>query len=359
MKKLLKMNKKTYLLSSIAIFTILIFILFSRLNRDMFLTEPKLGSYRSDEMIFLKTFYLMEENENYYKAFKTANEGDMRGKKMTNDVFTWRLPSVFYFWKFTAESGKQILANFWILVFLSLISSYFLLRKFLNPWLALAGPILLLPYFADAFVYKTSFLFTEWWAWFFGLFGLTFFVYQKKLPAWIFLLLAVFTRELMMMPIISFLLISLLFKKNRIFFLSIIFCFFVLLFFHQKTVYEVLELSGGNNFSNLAFGRIHNFNKPVFFKMISFSLRQFPLVKYKSHLLIFAAAFFSLILNLYKNYKIKNIAIYYFLIYGWSLAVILPFISSSQYNDYWGILFMPTLILTIPLIFKKNENQIT
>lgn len=353
------MNKKTsLLLVLITILIILVFVLFFQLNRNVFLTEPKLGSYRSDEMIFLKTFYLMEEGEEYYKAFEIANEGDMRGKVMTNDVFTWRLPALFYFWKFTASTGKQILANFWILVFLSLISSYFLLRKFLNPWLALAGPILLMPYFADAFVYKTSFLFTEWWAWFFGIFGLTFFVYQKKLPAWIFFLLAVFTRELMIIPIIGFLLISFLFKKNRIFFLSIVFCFFILLFFHQRAVCAILELSVANNFSNLAFGRIHNFNKPVFFKMISFSFRQFPLVKYKSHFLIFATAFFSLVLNLYKNYNSKNITIYYFLIYGWSLVSILPFISSSRYNDYWGILFMPTLILMIPLILKKNENKI-
>jgi len=344
-------------LSTIFIFLICFIILASFLKIiDYFplpeLTEPANKNYRSDEMIFLKTFYLMKKNKSYYEAFKQANEEDLRGKSMGKDVFTWRWPTIFYLWKFTANNGQHILRNFYLLALFSLIAVFLILRKFVNFKLAILGVFLLIPYFADTFIYQTSFLFTEWWAWFFFIIGLAFWLYQKIIPTWIFFFLAVATRELMIIPILFFLIYSFYLKIHRFFFFSIIFLFIFFLLFHQSEIYLPLA-NAEDNFNILAaLSRFHLPNKLTTQRILAFSMRQYPLIKYKSHYFIIFLGILSLIINLIKKKKAKDI--YYIFLAGWSLFLILPFITSSQHNDYWGILFMPTLILTVPLIFSKN-----
>lgn len=317
------------------------------------LSEPEINTYRSDEMIFLKTFYLMKKEKNYYMAFKEANEGDIRGRVMTEDVFTWRLPTLFYFWHLTANNGGEILRNFWLFIISTLFAVFLILRKFINYKLACLGIILLLPYFSDSLIYKTSFLFTEWWAWFLLIIGLTFWFYQKIIPAWIFFILTAAVRELMMIPILFFFLYSLYLKRYRFFFFSIIFLFIIFLLFHYKWIYSHLDNNKIISFNlSSQLSRIHAPEKLTVQRMVAFSMRQYPLVKNKSHIWLIILSFISLLINLL-NEK-KNNKIYYLFIVSWGLFFVLPFITSSQYNDYWGILFMPTLILTIPLIFSKN-----
>lgn len=322
---------------------------FFKSNPDLKLAEPTVGAYRSDELIFLKTFYLVKNGQDYYRSFAQSVAGDTRGIVLTRDTFQWRLPTIFYLWKFTSIDGYFVFVNFWFLTLVSLICIYLILKKFIGSRLALLGPVLAIPYFLDTLFYKTSFLFTEWWAWFFFIFGLSFFLYQKKKAAFIFLLLAALTRELMILPLILFFVYSLFLKKDRRFFLAIIALTIVFFVFHALNVgrQENIIPSSGSSL----FGRLHSFDKQSFLTMISFSMRKYPLVNFKSHYLIVLLAGVSLAVNLARK---QTREVLYIFIAGFSFLLLLPFITTSLYNDYWGALFMPTLILTIPLVFAKK-----
>src|SRR3989338_7945708 len=99
-------------------------VIASRYPVGMF-EEPRLGTYRSDEMIFLKTYYLVEKGWNYYPAFSWAIEGDVRKIVLTSDIFQWRLPTLFYLWKVLANNGWQILWLFWVLALSSMSAIFF------------------------------------------------------------------------------------------------------------------------------------------------------------------------------------------------------------------------------------------
>lgn len=320
-------------------------------NATIDLSRPVAKTYASDERIFLATYYFIKEGENYYQAFAKAVEQDARDKIMTADVFTWRLPTIFYLWSLTASNGEEILRNFLFLFFLALVCSYLLIKKISGHIIAFLAVIFLLPYAWDTLAYKTSFLFVEWWSWFFLIFGLTFFIYRNKALAWLFLFLAPATRELMIVPILSFFLYSLLRRKNIIFFLTIILVFACSYIFHSLAISSQSWITPQ---ADLA-ARVHNFDKGTFLKMISFSARAYPLVAYKSHFLFLPLAFLSLVANIKANI-FTPIAYYY--LAGWSFVIILPFMTSSQYNDYWGILFMPTLIMSIPLCLNLLKPKI-
>lgn len=273
---------------------------------------------------------------------------------MTKDIFTWRLPTIFYFWKLFAPQAQFIIYWYWFFGFISLICSYYLLHKFLPFKYSILGPILLLPYLGGVLNYPTSFLFTEWWAVFFFIIGLTLLIYKKNLPAWWWLFLTICTRELMIIPILFFLIYSLLKRTNRLFFLSLVIMFIAVYLLHEQSITKLIPAISNLETFNSFSGRIHGFNKEIFLKMISFSMYKYPLVEFKSHFGLIILAFISslkLVIN-----KLNNVNINFLLLAGWGMAGIFPFINSSRYNDYWGILFMPLILLIIPLLFL-NKNK--
>jgi hypothetical protein len=314
------------------------------------LAEPAPKTYISDEMFYLKTFYSVERGKNFYTSLMQADTE--RGGKMKPDVFTWRWPTIFYLWSTLAKNGAQILYLFWYFVFFSWVSIYLILRKFVNFWFAVTGVLIVILYFLDAVYYKTSFLFTEWWGWFFLIFGLAFFIYRKKYPAWIFFLLSAATRELMIIPIIIYFFIAVLSRKNRIFFLTLIGSFLILFFIHKHFVAGVMRDQSSFNLSQ-ALSRIHVPTKTELFKMFSFSMRQYPFAELKIHLALALLSLFCFIKLLFIK---APCGLIYIILSGWSLALFLPFISGS-YNDYWGITFMPSVLMILPLFFYKKTHE--
>ena len=302
--------------------------------------EPGLGTYRSDELIFLKTYYLVEKGWNYYPAFSWAIEGDVRRIVLTSDIFQWRLPTLFYLWKVLANNGWQILWLFWVLALSSMAAIFLLMKKLANARVGVVVILLLIPYFADAFQYQSSFLFTEWWGWFPFMVALAALAYDKKLMAYSLFLMAVTIRELFIIPIICFFLIALLQKKNWLGFVTVMLLFGVFIWLHRVTVVHYMQ--GVEVTQATLWTRLHGFDKKSLMPMVAFMMRRYPLIQYKSNWLLLGLAGLSL-------RKINSKTEYLFAA-GWSLFLVLPFISTSAYNDYWGILFMPTLLITIPLL---------
>ncbi len=312
--------------------------------------EPGLGTYRSDEMIFLKTYYLVEKGWNYYPAFSWAIEGDVRRIVLTSDVFQWRMPTLFYLWRVLANDGWQVSFIFWICVMTTLTTIFLMVRK-LAGWLAACMAVLLLvPYFMDAFTYQTSFLFTEWWSWFFLIWGLAAFTHQKRLMAYGLWLMAVIIRELLVIPLLVFFVVSLIQKRYRLGFLITLLFFGLFMWLHRGTVIHYMQGVELSRASLLT--RFHGFDKQSFMPMLAFSMRKYPLIQYKSNWLLLVLAALSFGKFLWRRKFDSKLT--YLYVAGWSLFFTLPFISTNSYNDYWGILFMPILIATIPFLWKRD-----
>lgn len=329
----------------IILYSVHLSTLLSKNYQSLNLSEPQLATYRSDEMIFLKTYYLVKSGNSYYDSFQKAAANDYANIKLGPDIFTWRLPTIFYFWQL-AQNGFQILTLYWVLAILFLISIYKIIKKLYNSNAGLLAQLLVLPYFAGNLFYKTSFLFVEWWALFFFTFGLAFFLYKKFVPSWVLFFLAIITRELMIIPIVSFLLLSIFLKKNLLFFATLILSSLIIFALHS---HFVISRFGDVQQTSTIFSRLHAPDKKSFLTMISFSMQNYPLTKYRVNLLLIVLAFISLLINIKK--KEDREKLYYYLA-PWSMFLTFPFITSTFYNDYWGILFMPILISTIPGVWK-------
>lgn len=330
-----------FILLATFLFTVKFFVNLNSSFSKIDFSEKNLKIFASDEMLYLKTFYLVKSGVNYYKALSLAFKKDLRKNVLGKSVFEWRLPTVYYFWSLFARNGNQIAVLFWTFAFLSIMSWFFINKKFVGVTKAFFAPLFLLLYFSDIFNYQTSIFFTEWWAWFFFSFGLFFLVCGKKFLSFIFFTLTVLTRELFIVPIVFFIIISFFEKKNRALFLTIFFIFIGTEFIHKMNIQN--SVWGGDS-------RIHFWSKQVFQEMSAFSMRNFPFVKYKIHYFFITLSFIALFSTvLKKGFYLKKIIF----LSSWSFILIFPFIG-QEFNSYWGICYMPTLLSSLPLFFAKN-----
>lgn len=323
--------------------------IFSQGSSLLVKSKPAAGLYRSDEFIFLRTFYLVKEGVNYYKAFNDSIQNDSRGGSLTKDTLTWRLPTVTYLWCIFANSGFGIGILFIIFSSFSLLAAYKISRKISNNViLVMISPILLIPYFFDAFYYQTSFLFTEWWGLFFFIFGLATLLYDKKNMAIIFFALSILSRELFLIPILAMTLVSFAFKTNRLIFLKILLIFALCYAVHFLNVQKQDVASA----ARVPWTRIHSFNLLQFQRETAFSMRQYPLLKLHLPFLWISFTIITLILQIFINRKNKQltISLAYLACSFIPLTILTPFIGVI-YNDYWGILFMPLVITLSPVLF--------
>lgn len=313
------------------------------------INEPEFKTYRSDEASFLKTFYLMKKGQGYYQAFKEARENFSTESFLHSDVFTWRMPTSFYLWKICCQSGEQILTFFIFLSLIILSLVYLIMKKIVGKW-AILSVLILLPYFYDSLAYKTAFLFTEWWAFFFfviGLFGL-FKKYNKLAMVGFFL--AVITRELFIIPLLFMFIYSVVAKENwRIFVIPIV-GFLLIYLLHAQNIANIMgSVRGETRFDE----RFHMYKVENLQAMMSFSMRQYVINSFKTHFLLLLLGIISLTVGVLNT---KNKYLIYLLLNILSFLVILPFISVLE-NDYWGIMFVPLILISIPLIFTVKIKK--
>lgn len=313
-------------------------------------SEPVDEGYVSDEKDFLKTFYIMKSGENYYQSFGSALINDARFTKIPFDLYSWRLPTAFYIWKFLAEDGRGIINLFIIFSAISLLAAFFITKKFVDSAFAVFSPMALVPYFLNA-ISGTSFLFIEWWALFPFLLGLVL-VFYKRMPIGIgFLILSFFIRELLVIPVLAILLVFFFKSKKLAPFLIILGGFLIFMIVH-KFLIEV----NYKNVVSYSVREIHMFDKGFLLHILAFSTQFYTLAWLRIGTLftILAAVGFLVTSALFWDKKDKSllmIAAASFM----PLFLISPFISTSAdgfYSDYWAIIIMPVLIIFSPLIFN-------
>lgn len=314
------------------------------------LDEPVLGNYNSDEASFLKTFYLMKGGMDYYHAFKISRENFSSGNLLQSDSFAWRSPIVFYLWSVLTQDGKGIFTLFLMFSSLLLISSYLITYKItMNKYLSILSPMVMMPYLYDTLMYKTAFLFTEWWGLFLFIYGLTLLAYNYRKSAFTLFYLSVISRELFIIPIFGLLIYSFILKQNRVYFVLLMVLSGVFFVFHRQLVLNTLIVQ-----STLSPNPALRFHYPSYVnlrEMISFSMRSFALLGYKTHYLVLSVGLVSLAVS---SFVYKRPLGRILLIIVTSLIVVFPAISVRE-NNYWGICFVPFILLSVPLIYPTKK----
>lgn len=309
------------------------------------LTEPHDKSYVSDELSFLKTYYLMEKGYGYYEAFKISRERLAFGSNLQPDIFTWRMPTVFYVWNIFTQDGEQILTLFILLSAVTLVAVFLILKKFVNTLLSVFGSMLLLPYFFDTFRYKTAFLFIEWWGTLFFVIGFAAYLYRRNLLSVLFLELAVSTREIFIVPLGFLFMVTLLRRESWKSLLTVVVLSLGIYLLHSLNVKGLVEEVAGFNF----FSRFHPWSIRDFQRMIAFSMRNYIFLGLKTHYLFLLLGILGLVKGIFSKKTtvllVSSVT---------SLILFLPLVSVYD-NDYWGIMFVPFIIFSIPILFSKTR----
>lgn len=317
--------------------------------------EPKNKAYFTDETKYLKTFYLLGKGFPYYQAHYQAMK-QMAGEEAevwTKDAWGWRLPTVFYFWKFFTNQGEGIFNLFLFMSFLTFINAFLIAKKFVSPKLALLASFILIPYFFNA-LKSTSFLFITWWALFFFILGLTCFFYQKLAWSTLFFTLSIITREHFIIPFIFMFLISYFFKKKKYPFLIPIIIFFLVAKFHSFQVEKIVNLSHSLGLQQ----RLGGFSKKLLLATLSFSTNLYFSIDWRPALIWLSFALVGLISLTLKS-KDKYLPLIALASFS-PLIIILPFMCNSTWQDYWGVFYVPTgaiFSLTIFRLFKEKVNE--
>lgn len=328
---------------------IIIFLITSFYNstglRQQLQSEPKNRTYRTDMDDFLKTYYLMEQGSTYYESYRIAIENNPFKGVVSGNLWSWRLPTIFYIWLWLpGANGISIYYLFLINCILMFGLSFLLLQHLLMPPVkqyAIIAPYLLYPYLHFA-ARDMTLLQTEWWGmfvFFFGLFG-----FIKKKPKWPILLLtlAVIIRELFIIPLIIAA-IYLAFKdsKQAKMLLIPILVFGAAIMLHSLFVSQIVLKT-----SQFFTPRFHSLaeGKQILLASLAFGSWEYTFFNFRIITLLTG-------IGILGSFLIRRKAILLSAVAGFVLLILV--IGTSVYNDYWGIMYIPFMLISAPLVLNK------
>lgn len=332
---------------------VLIFITSSFINsvdlRNYLVKEPIPETYRTDMDDFLRTYYLMEKGNGYYASFRQAVEENAFKTQVSTNIWSWRFPYIFYLWKILpGQSGVNIFYIFILSCCLSLFLAYKLAYTLLDEKIKIAAilaPYLLYPYLHFA-ARDPTLLQTEWWGMMPILGGLYLLVNKQNLFAAVSFTIVLLTRELFVIPLLI-IAVSVAFQKNKRWKTLIIpgvWLIFASLIHAINVSYQVTLASG------FLTPRIHTLGKQILLATLSFGSWEYLLYKMRIFVWFYASGLIGVIwLIIKKNFN------------GWLLISFFIFpltflvVGTSIYNDYWGILYMPFVLITVPLVLNLTK----
>lgn len=166
--------------------------------RRIVATEPAAESYSGDAWIYLKTHYLVDRGVPYYEAFGQAYLQDARFDHEPLGRLNYRQPWLFELWRLLpGPEGLGLWYGYIAFCILSMVAAYALAVRFVEPAVALLGPVALFAYGA----FHADFLqltFMELWAAPVALVALALMVRKRWLAAAVAVLVAVSFRETML-----------------------------------------------------------------------------------------------------------------------------------------------------------------
>ncbi len=330
----------------------ILFLISAQLNsvslRQQIADEPMNNTYRTDMDDFLKTYYLMNQGNNYYTSFKTAIEQNPFKGQVSTNLWSWRLPTIFYIWLLVpGNTGLSIYYLFLVNCIGILIGSFFLVEVTLKllgkpATLAIIAPYFLYPYLHFA-VRDMTFLHTEWWVILPMILGIFFSLKQKYLISTIFFALSVCIRELLIFPILIALLIAGVKKQKQFWYLiPILMTLGIYIIFHGYQISNLINLTSNFLTPRLAGG------KNIVLATLAFGSWEYLFYYLRIFIWIFIIVTFGWLFMIKKNifFKYSGLVILSaFCLY----PLIFLIIGTSVYNDYWGIIYMPIMLISLPI----------
>lgn len=328
--------EKFRILIFVIVFLVSAFFTSSTLRAKLVRDLP-LYTYNNDEGAFLKTYKIMKGNVSYYDAYRVAFMGKFANHTVPGDVWGWRMPTIFEIWKIIPGSGIGIYILYLTLASCVIYASYQVGKRYLGSNLALMPAYLVFPYLHFA-ARDEILLLTEWWSVLFFFLGLYLFVARKYFLAILFLALTVLIREVYIMPLgLMFAYFVLKLKREAVVFLIPLVAFLGLLFYHVLSLGSYID-----SWHTLFAARIVS-SGPLFVEQtLSFGSWEYLLFALRPFVLFLILALGGC-LYMYRVGR-KDEA------FVWMLAF-LPFpvafmrFGAVPYNDYWGVMYMPTVLI--------------
>jgi len=309
--------------------------------------EPVAGQYTRDPNVFLKTFFLMSGGVSYYDAFGEAYRGDFRNHGFPYDLWAYRLPTTFILWKLLAFNNPL---NLYILfLFFSscvLTLTFYIGKKILSRELSLIIPFLFVPYFVFGGT-SLEFLQMEWWGllpFFLFIFGVFF---ERLYIAAFGASLALISRELFLIPILSAGLISVVFKQYKLIkvFLTSIIVFSLVFVIHAFFVFERLPFS----IDKMLTGRYHTLTLEFIRQVLANGSWRYLFSEYRLFSLYTFCQFLIGISIFIFQPKYRFIIGYLLSLFITTLIIFLK-IGLCCWTDNWGVMVDPFIILGTGLI---------
>lgn len=309
--------------------------------RGMLTRDLAFFAYNNDPGIFLKTYQLVETGQPYYHSFIVAHDGRFAQRGTPTDIWGFRFPTLFYAWKFLPGYGIGIYYLFLVMSTFALYCAYKISSKYIGKRLGLLSSYLLFPYLHYA-ARDQMILETEWWAVMVFLFGVYFLLYKRYFFATIFLAFSVLVRELFVIPLISFSLIFLL-QKRKLLFVAVVpvVAFCSLFLYHLASANQYISA-----YDSLFRPRVIPFGPLFLQQTLAFGSWEYLFYAFKPFYVFFAMAIVGSA-HVFKKWSHFDGLILFLCFIVFPVAFLK--IGALPYNDYWGIMFMPQILVIAPL----------
>lgn len=307
------------------------------LSRDL-----PLYTYNNDPGVLYKTYLLLSGDMNYYDAYRTAQLGRFEQPLVPGDIWGWRLPTIFFLWRLLpGTSGISIYILYLALAACVLYVAYLIAVRYLGSRLGILAPYLLFPYLHFG-ARDQMFLETEWWGVFLFIIGLFFLIGGRYFWAIVFLSLTVLVREVYVLPLVLMFTFALIKRRGMLAVFAIpLSAFGVLYLFHIIWTSYYIDAWG-----TLKSARVLESGWFFVQQTLAFASWEYLFFNFRPFLIFLVLAAFGLI-SLYMR-RSKEEAII------WALAALsfpLSFLrfGTVPYNDYWGIIYVPLVLILAPL----------
>lgn len=310
--------------------------------RQMITNPPQPERYQHDTKVYLRAYYLMNQDISYHQAIATSYDQDTRTKGNPPDLWGFRFPTVFYFWHI-ATFGQAIGIYYLFLLngLLILGLSYKIARIHISPGVALLAPTLVLPYLVMGST-TPELLQMEWWGiapLFLCMWGI---MTKKTIPIFLGALVAVMCRETYALPIIGLFLAAIV-GKDKATLKGILYAgigAFLLFLLHFQAVTQIMQLTQQQIFT----GRQHVLTFEFIRQVLAYATQRYLGAPYK---LFSIYIFMSCIMAgkaLFRHHG--QIPLYSTLLFPIGLSLIAFIrIGLCCWSDYWGVMIGPLLCL--------------
>jgi hypothetical protein len=314
--------------------------------------EPVAGEYNNYNSVYIKTFYLMKRGTGFYDAFANAYSGRFESSgRFPETIGLWRMPAIFYIWVwFLPKDGFYIFYLYQLLCIGIFCLIFDISKKYLEP------PLNIIPVFLTSYLFIYGavgywFAFPEFWGFAFMLLGIWGIYRENTNIVFAGFLMSILIRSIFIIPWAAVFVITIIRREEKYLtalgisglLASIVF----FLHYHHITVNIPGTASGLEEMTKGSSTHLWN----------TFSFGAVFLSRPILTLALISVLFIISIILMKRDYTGQAIL---------ASILILPVtflkIGPETYRDYWGVIYMPLILMCacyFPSLFEKHrlENE--